>query len=87
MLPLCHARKGSPNVFKESCCNNSKYAKAPSLWLIERLGNKKAQAKLAEIRRYFIAADAYAASREGMVSGFDVTPITAPQPTLTGSSN
>ena len=44
MLPLCCGENG---------CNNSKGKKNPELWLIEKLGKRKAKKKVAEINAYF----------------------------------
>lgn len=52
MIPLCHGRKGKPEDM-EKCCNQTKQAKDPGAWLIEKLGPYKAKNKLREITTYF----------------------------------
>ena len=60
MLPLCHLTKNAP--FNSPCCNNSKGAKDPVLWLKDKLGSRKAKTKLQEIEEFFAAAKAFAES-------------------------
>ncbi len=51
MLPLCHARKDTPQG--EPCCNNSKHDRDPIEWLIDRFGVQKSKAILKRINAYF----------------------------------
>lgn len=48
IIPLCHCRK-----YGVAGCNNSKRSADPIRWLIRRLGEYKAEQKLAEIAAYF----------------------------------
>jgi hypothetical protein len=60
ILPLCHGRKGAATLPGARGCNNSKFQKDPIVWLTQRLGVRKAQAKLRQIEAYFIAARTHA---------------------------
>lgn len=62
IVPLCHAIKDAPP--RTPCCNQSKGAKDPMLWLTEKLGSRKAKAKLKEIEAFFIAAKAFAEAQQ-----------------------
>jgi hypothetical protein len=62
MLPLCHAKKGTQG--SNLGCNNSKGSKPPTLWLIEKLGPRRAKAKLREIQNYFSLIQARKDSRD-----------------------
>lgn len=53
IVPLCHAKKGASPVTGLAACNSSKHDNDPTEWLIQRLGSRKAKAKLREIERYF----------------------------------
>lgn len=50
-IPLCHSRKDAPAG--TPCCNNSKQARNPEIWLRERFGDKKAKRILKRIHEYF----------------------------------
>jgi hypothetical protein len=58
ILPLCHGRKGARTLSGPRACNNAKQARDPVVWLTERLGPRKAKAKLREIQHYFEAVTA-----------------------------
>lgn len=51
MIPLCHSRKGSPSG--EPSCNNSKGARLPDEWLVERFGKRRGKQILKRIVNYF----------------------------------
>lgn len=51
MLPACAARKGAPAGIP--CCNYSKGAKAPRVWLEQRFGKRKGREILKRIEAYF----------------------------------
>lgn len=53
IIPLCHARKGAGTLPGPRACNNAKLQKDPVIWLTQRLGERKAKAKLREIEGYF----------------------------------
>jgi hypothetical protein len=55
LLPLCHSRKGAQHLGGVPACNNAKGARDPVAWLTERLGLRRAKAKLAQIAAYFQA--------------------------------
>lgn len=48
ILPMCHSTKDGTDG-----CNNTKWARDPMAWLIDRLGKRKAFAKYKEIEAYF----------------------------------
>jgi hypothetical protein len=48
IVPMCHSR-----VAGLGGCNNEKYTHHPVKWLSKKLGDEKAQMKLAEIEAYF----------------------------------
>src|SRR4030095_13167308 len=56
MLPLCHWKKNTKNSSHAPYCNASKGAKDPVVWLTEKLGPRKAKAKLKEIETFFARA-------------------------------
>ena len=53
IVPLCQAKKGAASVPGPRACNNSKWAKDPVAWITQRLGPRKAPAKLRDIEAYF----------------------------------
>jgi hypothetical protein len=63
LLLLCHGKKGAQHAMGTTACNNAKHCKDPVRWLIATLGQRKAQAKLQEIERYFAAARVFEESR------------------------
>jgi hypothetical protein len=59
LLPLCHNKKGGAKY--GISCNPSKQSSDPEAWLVKKLGENRAKAKLAEIQHYFtLLQEAYA---------------------------
>ena len=61
MLLLCGVKRGASG---HPCCNTSKRAKDPIIWLTEKLGPRQARAKIKEIETFFVAAKAFAESQQ-----------------------
>ena len=62
MVPLCHARKGIHGTIPD--CNVSKDDSDPTVWLMQKLGRRQGQQKLAALQRFFDAALAHAQSEK-----------------------
>jgi hypothetical protein len=48
IIPMCHSVKGGTNG-----CNNTKSARDPLTWLVDKLGLESAEQKLVQIEAYF----------------------------------
>ncbi len=59
ILPMCFSKKRVRNAGIR-CCNSSKQDQDPIVWLTQKLGPRRAKAKLREIEVYFAAARAFA---------------------------
>lgn len=51
IVPLCHHKSGVPSG--SPCCNRSKGARQPEVWLPDRFGKKKGEAILNRVHDYF----------------------------------
>jgi hypothetical protein len=52
-----------------AACNSQKANKDPEAWLIEKLGSRKAKAKLRAIRAYFATMQTFMTEQEDIEKG------------------